>query len=406
MNRKSEITAKVLVLVIAIFLWSYVMSEVDPVITPRIRNVKITFSNTAALERNGYVNMGPEEIKIDVWIKGKKSEIDKKFDSSKISASVDLSGYTEGQVKVPIMVGLLDQTAEVFIDNWEPKEALFTIDKIVTKEVPVTVTTSGQLPDTYVLGNIVSRPQTVLLRGPRTWLNEVSRIIAIVDILGKTETLNMAVPIKAVDDEGEEVRGVEREPGIVDMTVPIYKTARVPIELLTENELPENFSLVDMEISPSEVMIKGDKSVDTIFRVQTVPVDVLDLLDKDSHELKLSLPTGMELLNPDIKINLTYKVEETIEQTMQFTLDQIRTVNIPSGLELDELDNDLVYTVILKGYKSVLEETDIIRDLKPTVDLRGLEAGLHQLEIEFIQSGNITVETVNPNIVEINLLEE
>lgn len=405
MKRKSDLTAKIITLVIAIFLWSYVMDKANPEIVNRYRNVAVTYANTSALDRQGLVIMGPEEVKIDVRVSGQKSEMDK-FIASNIFAQVDLSGYSEGEVKIPISVGLLDQTSGITVVSYEPKEVLFTFDRIITKEVPVTVTTVGELPENYVLGDILARPQSILLRGPRTWVNEVYTAVALVDITNKTEITNLSVPIKAVNDSGEEVRGVEKEPGIIDMTLPIFKTVLVPIQLSTENELPEGITLVDISISPAEIIIKGDSSVDSIVKIETLPVDVNTLLDKSSVEVELNLPGGITLLDPNIKVTISYKIEESVELTQQFTLDQVSFINLEEGLEIQEFDTQLVYTVVIKGYKSIIENLNFIEVLKPTIDLSGLESGSHNLEIDFALIPNLEIETLIPNTAIINLIEE
>ena len=405
MKRKSDITAKILTLVIAIFLWSYVMSDTNPIIEKPVRNVAVTYANTAALDRQGLVIMGPEEVKINVRVSGQKADMDK-FLTSNIFAQVDLSGYSEGQVKVPVTVGILDQTSGISVLSYEPKEVLFTFDSIITKEIPISITTSGELPEGYVMGDILARPQSILLRGPRTWINEVDSAVALVDITGKKEITNLSVPIKAVTDSGEEVRGVEKEPGIIDMTLPVFKTALVPVQLTTVNELPEGLSLTEITISPEVVMIKGDESVDLLERIETMPIDVNGLLDKTSVEVQLNLPGGISMLDPSEKIIVSYKVEETVEITSQFTLEQVRIINIPEGLTLGEIEDELVYTVVLKGYKSLVEDLDFVTAFRPSIDLQDLEAGSHEVELSFLPNPDITVESVVPNTAIINLVEE
>lgn len=405
MKRKSDITPKILTLVIAIFLWSYVMSEENPVIVNRYRNVAVTYANTSALDKQGLVIMGPEEVKIDVRVNGQKAEMDK-FLSSSIFALVDLSGYSEGQVKIPITVGILDQTSGITIVSYEPKEVLFTFDRIITKEVPITVTTSGELPENYVHGDILTRPQSILLRGPRTWVNEVQSAVAILDISSKTEIMNLSVPVKAVDDSGEEVRGVEKEPGIIDITLPVFKTTFVPIQLMTINELPEGMALVDIVISPSEIMIKGDNSVDLIDKIESLPIDVNTLLGKNSAELTLNLPGGVSLLDSGQKISMTYKVEETVESIQQFSFEQVTFINLEEGLKLEDIQRDLVFTVTLKGYKSGFEDFDIVGMLKPTIDLEGLQTGSHEVGITFEKIPNLSIETMLPGTAIIILREE
>lgn len=68
-KEKNDWTLKVFALIIAIVLWSYVMSEVNPVMTEEFRNVKVNILNEASLEREGIVILEPENIdNIDIKV--------------------------------------------------------------------------------------------------------------------------------------------------------------------------------------------------------------------------------------------------------------------------------------------------------------------------------------------------
>src|SRR5690606_24592870 len=133
MSKRNDITAKIFALIIAIILWSYVMDRENPIRPAEIRNVTVAFSNVSALERQNLVIMEPHEVTVNVRVEGATNELNKdRFTARNIVAQVDLSGYGEGQVKVPVTVGLINQGQTVRVLNWEPKEILFTLDKRIS----------------------------------------------------------------------------------------------------------------------------------------------------------------------------------------------------------------------------------------------------------------------------------
>ncbi len=205
-KEKNDWTLKVFALIIAIVLWSYVMSEVNPVMTEEFRNVKVNILNEASLEREGIVILEPENIDnidIKVTISGRRSDIIR-VSAEDIIVQVDLSGYGTGEVKVPIYVQV---PVGVTLKDYAPKEILFKFDKIVGRERPVTVETIGKLPEGYVLGTPTVKPQSVVVEGPSTWLKSLSKVVATVDVSNITdEDINVTVPVKLVDDEGNDVR--------------------------------------------------------------------------------------------------------------------------------------------------------------------------------------------------------
>ena len=165
-------------------------------------------------------------------------------------------------------------------------------------------------------------------------------------------------------------------------------------------------ALVDIVISPSEIMIKGDNSVDLIDKIESLPIDVNTLLDKNSAELTLNLPGGASLLDSGQKVTMTYKVEETVESIQQFSFEQVTFINLEEGLKLEDIQRDLVFTVTLKGYKSGFDNFDIVGMLKPTIDLEGLQAGSHEVVITFEKIPNLSIETMLPGTAIIILMEE
>ncbi len=92
--------------------------------------------------------MEPKNANIRVSVSGRRSEV-LQVSGSDIIAQVDLNGYSEGNVKVPVYVQV---PSDVRIVDYSPKEILFKFDKIIRRDSPVAVETQGNLPKGYVLG--------------------------------------------------------------------------------------------------------------------------------------------------------------------------------------------------------------------------------------------------------------
>jgi YbbR domain-containing protein len=403
-KKKSDITAKITTLIIAIFLWSFVMGKENPERTETFRNVPVNLSNVSALERQDLVIMSPQDVTVNIKVTGKKSELDKfsKVSSSKLTAQVDLRGYGEGQVKIPVSASIIDQSGGITISGIEPKEILFTFDKVVTEKMPVTVRTTGKLPENYVLGDTIRKTESVLISGPRTWINEVKEVVAEVGLANRTSTTTETLAISILDDEGNVVRGITKEPNVVDIIIPIYRTNSLPIELQTVGELPDNYSIRDIQITPSNIAIRGNDNVANLKKIDTKPIDINTLLDKSAMEVELNLPAGVELLNPDERVTIIYNIEETITKEFTFLLGDLNILNLDRKLEIPEDDLNQLVKVTLKGYKSVLEPIKN-EDLEASIDLLDLTTGSHQVDVVIKEIEGVTVENINPQPLTINL---
>ncbi|HHV46505.1 MAG TPA: hypothetical protein GXX53_06370 [Tissierellia bacterium] len=398
-EKKNDLTIKILALIIAIILWSYVMSEVDPV-TKDNMNVDVNFLNVASLERQGLVVLEPENASVRVQISGRRSQIIKVSEKD-IIAQVDLSGYSEGKLKVPVYV---QAPSFVNIEDYNPKEILVTFDKIITKEIPITVETTGEVPTGNVIGTPEARPQYIVVEGPRTWLNSVSKVVATLDVSKSNDDINVPVPIRIVDDEGNDVRGVSSNLNVVDVFIPVYKVKTVPIELRTENELPENYEIVDITIKPSTVSIVGKKDVlQNITQINTVPVDILTLMNSKDVLVDLDLPDGVTLRNLEEPVKVTLNIEEILSKTFEYTLQDVEIKNINPGLKIAEDDMNKAFTVTVQGISSVIEALDP-EDIELMLDLSELGEGIHNVQIA-VEEKDFKVIQVQPETLDIRLVK-
>lgn len=401
-KEKNNITIKIFALLIAVLLWNTVMKTENPEWPKEIRNIPVTYSNAAALERLGLVIMEPKEVTVNVKVNGRKNDM-KDFSAKNIVATVDLSGYREGQFKVPIKVSLINQKSSVVVDSWESKEVLFTFDKVIPKDIPISIEIEGQVPEGYLLGDVSSKSQFISIRGPRTWVNEVNKVVATIDVSDLTSDAIRSRPVQILDDQGNEVIGVDKVPSVIDINISVLKTNSIPIELITENELPENFTITNIEISPRDIAIKG-KNILSIDKINTKPVDINSLLEQTSMEVELDLPEGVELLNPREKVLITYTIEETIVNSYDILLKNVILKNLDSTLSINTLDLERTIQISLKGIKSIIDEITE-EDLIVEIDLLGLEEGTHPVEVKIGNIQGVTVDEIKPEPLEIQLIK-
>lgn len=378
------------------------MSEVNPPFENEFKNVNVEYINEAALERQGLVVMEPQKATIRVTISGRRSEV-LKVSEKDIIAQVDLSGYSEGEQKVPVYVQVPD---DVKIVDYSPKEILFRFDKIIRKSSPVVVETQGKLAQGYVLATPEIKPESIYIQGPRTWVNLVAKAIAYVDVSNKAEDINTTVAVKIVDDEGNDVRGVTMEQSVVDVFIPVYQVKKVPIELQTENQLPDNYEIVEININPSTIEIKGRKEdLAKVNLIKTKPIDINALIDNRNIPVELELPEGVSLLRPDEKVIITLNVDEKISRTFGYTLEDVDIVNLDSNLIIDENDFNKTIMVTVEGMSSKINSLNK-EDIDLTMDLKDLDEGTHRVNVDVSVEEGITVVTLVPEGLNITLIKE
>lgn len=398
---KNNLIPKVFSVILAIILWSYVIGRENPEWPRDYKNVDVQFTNVEILNRQNLVVMNPQEVKVNVSVTGRKSDMGDFTADNNIVARLDLSGYSEGQTRVPILVTLKDSASTVRITSWEPSDVLISIDRIVTENKTVNIRTEGQVNADYTVGELITKPQTVLLRGPRTWVNEVAEVFAVINIGDRTTTSNITAPIQLVNNKGEDVVGLEKVPSVVDVTIPIYRRATLPIEAVLENELPEDYVVTDIEMVPSSLSIRGGSNIADLTSIKTLPIDVNLFLENPSIEVELDLLENVELMNPNQRVIANVTIESLVIQEFEYDFGEIDIRNLDEDLSVEDIDSTI--KVIVKGTESLLNT--ITKDtLNPYIYLSNFTAGEYDVTIYMEAIEGLTIESIEPEQLTINLV--
>lgn len=343
--------------------------------------------------------MEPKEANITVEVKGNKFDFTD-FSSESIIAQVDLAGYTEGKIKVPIDVRLRE-FSNLKIGKIEPSEILFTLEKIITNDLPVTINTDGKLASNYVLGDLSTTSPMIQVKGPRSIVNEVAKIVATVNIDGRMEDDSVNVPVKAIDDEGNDVVGVTIEPKVIDVNIPVFRTVNVPIELQTE--IPENYEITKVSIKPNRITLKGDRSIASITSIQTKPVDIEILMNEENVPVELELPENVSLLNQNEKIYVSLEIREAFTKTFEYTLDEIEFVDLDEELIIDEEVLSNTVEIQVKGSNEVIEALTK-EDLEVYLNLSNYEEGTHLIYVNVNLPEDLAINYITPQLIEVTLI--
>ena len=400
-EKKNNLTLKIFALIMAIVMWSYVMSEENPSITDEIKNIEVTLTNVATLERQNLVVLEPSKPTVNVRVSGKRNDLNK-ITRKDITARVDLSGYQEGNRKVPVYI---DVPEGIKVVDYSPREILFKFDSLVRKEMPITVETVGELAKDHTLLEPVIKPQSIYIEGPKTWVDSVARVVALVDVTDRADDISVTVPIKIVDNEGNDVRGVSKDQNAVDVFIPINQLKTVPISIQTEGQLPDNYEILDISAEPSSIQIRGRKEIIRgIDSIRTKSIDINSLIENNTVSVELELPEGVALLDPNQKVVVRLNVDESKVRKFDYTLNDIKILNLNPDLQISPGDLEKSFTVEIEGN---ISKVDALKkeDLAVELDLQDLDEGSHIVSIT-VRARDIKVKGIRPSTLEIELIAE
>lgn len=379
-KKKKSINLLMLVsLLIATALWLYVMTKEDPRDKQTYSGVVVQVKNQDSLKIREMVLMNPDdEYRVDVRVEGLRSEL-LHFDPSNIIATVDLSGYGEGEMKVPVQVQLINNNQNIKFYDVQPKELKYTFEKIITEEKVINVKTEGELLNGNIMGEISTDIDRIKITGPRSLVNRVVEAVAVADVTGRKEKSTLTLPILLLDNEKKVVTEVSYEPKVVNVSVPVWKKKTVPVELVLFNNLPEGMIKTSVELNPSQVEIMGSESGVNVSKLTTVPKDINDFIVKSNQFVDLSIPENVRLVSPQVKVEAKVMIGTEKEEKMEIPVSRIHWKNLgeeyfatiihPKAIQVERMDEKVLSEVEL--FRIVLE-----------ADLTDLKEGIYEIPLK------------------------
>ncbi|MFA5523881.1 MAG: CdaR family protein [Tissierellales bacterium] len=400
--KRNNITIRIVAIIIAFFMWTYVMNKENPRTTQDIPNIQVVYLNQNYLSDAELEIMEPTESKVTVKLGGRRSDL-KTINPNDIIVQADLYGYQEGMNRVPVEVNVPEN---VTVESVSPQYIQLKLDSIITKEFKIALRTTGKPENGHTQGVGDVRPSTVLIKGPRTWVNSIDDVVATLDLTNVNTDIKTSRPVRVLNDKGEEVRNIQKEPGTVEITVPILGTKNIPVMPRVKGTPLEGYSITDIQINPSSINVKGRKEIiKDIEFFETEPIDVEAINKTMEVPIKIVLPRGIELMDQGLRPLATINVEQIIERNMEFETSKITFINLDIRHVLDKTNLPDKISVTVKGTQSRVDAlTD--RDVTLYCDLSGLEKGDHSVNLKVILHEDLELVLLEPETVQVTIQGE
>lgn len=388
---------------ISILLWSYVRREKDIEISKVFKDVPVRYTDVSELKVNGLTILSPETAKVDIKIRGNISKISS-LTAEDINATCNLKGYSTGDYRIKVDARVSENGVRVIDVN--PKSLNFKIDDIITHERDVNIKASGTLSPSMILGNIATT-QKVSVEGPRTYVDTIDRLTAVVNLDGMSDSQVVTTDVVAYDADGNVVEKVNTIPEKINVDVPLLKTLTVPIKLNVVGEAPKDVVIKNLTLNPNTTTIKGNTQVvSKVKELTTEPININDILNDKVRTVKPILPEGISLLDEESNFAVSYKLGNPGAVTVDVPVGNIEFVNAPVGYRIQTRDN-------LKFIQVDVEPTDgntpveiSPDDIKISCDLENSKFQIQRLRFNIevpkgYKSYSVTPESITVSVLKI-----
>lgn len=401
MNR--DIAPKIVSILSALVLWIYVMGTLNPTEYRNFSNIPVKLINVEELKEQNLAIKGDTDFKVRVKLTGRRNEVSEAAEQFQVRA--DLRGYRAGINNIPLEI-TVPNNVETDIT---PRFIRVELERIINEQKGVKVLMSGTPRDNFVVGELKYSPTTVWVEGAESCVNSVKNVIAHLDVTEKSENIELRLPLKPVNDKNEEVTNVDMGSSHADVSllIDLLKSVSVKPDLQITTEA--GYIVTDVEISPANVVLRGQKElIDGVAEVTTEPIKLEDLNRNKTLNVKLNLPEGVTLhKNTPIAVNL--HLAKLGEATYKIGKDKIIFSNINERLEVNTENVPEDIHVRIVAPRDVLDSVKE-DDIKILVDLNGLGADKYTIklaaQLSFTLEKDVKELHLIPETIDVELVEK
>lgn len=375
---KNKIFKILLSTVIACALWIYVIT-VERTETEQIfYNVPVILDGESVLEERGLKITSDTDLSVTLRLIGNRSDLNK-LRSSDITVLADLTRiYEAGKKELSYTVSFPGdiQNNAIEVVSRDPASITLNVAQWATKQIGVQAVLPGTLPEDYIIDhqNVELEYETVSIAGPKEVVDQIAMAKVVVDMDGKTGSVEERVNITLCDEQGqpvEDVSSITPDPYRILVKVPVLMVKDIRLQIpvvegggLTAEdvEVTMDYDTITVSGNPAVVSNLGD----------TITLGTIDLSKETEsftdREFTVQLPEGVRNTSgvDTVKVSLTLpqvKVAEFRVPMAQFSYE-----DLPAGMAVRFRTQYL--TVWIRGRETILDKVELT-DIKVIVDLSG-----------------------------------
>ena len=380
---------KLLAFIFAFMLWLVVYNIEDPVITRPYTAIVSVKSEDKIKEMNKCYEILDASNIVSFSVSAKRSIIEKLEDSD-FTAVADMNN---------IMLSRDKKTAQIRIDISSSRYSSFikysgksqylsiALENLLSKQFVITPNTDGTVAAGYALGTVsVMNPNVLKVSGPESVVENISSIVATIDVDGMTMDLSDNVIPVLYDKNGKEfpTTNLKLSNSTVQISAQILGTKEIPVKCSPAGAPAGGNRVLEVVCKPSKVQVKGPASALNQISSIEIPANVINVsgITEDLEttiDITEYLPEHVELV--DIKdANVSVVVKMETHESRRYTLDteDLIVKGLSNSNEIRYGETKLELTV--SGRSDDISQLTA-KDIKGTIDVTGLEPGTHFVNV-------------------------
>lgn len=355
----------VLALIMGFATWTIVTVYIDPQGSRTVTKVPINYTSGAS----AYTSQGldivekPDLEGVTVKVEGNGTIIGN-IQNSDIMVYPSYAGVSgPGKVTLRLQARVTNTTdfpgdIECTVESPDTIDVVF--DEVSEKTFPVTVDASAvPISNGYMLNKTTAVPAEITLRGPTSELDQVSSIVAPVQIDGElADTTTVPATLQLRDEVGNVFtpQYISMESDSANVTLTVYQVRELPLKVDFIGT-PNGFDVESLHYSLTQQTLRVAGPARTISTLESLTVTDFDLAREfepgRDYQRLIELPAGIVSLDGVTNVTLDFDTSEM--GSTKLNVSNIRAINVPSNYELQILSS-LVSGVTLYGPADEIEK--------------------------------------------------
>lgn len=380
----NNIGLKIVSIVLAIVFWLVVMNVSDYSMTVKIEDIPVQQLNGEVLEELDQVYDVASGDTVDIIVRGRRSVVSK-LEKDDFVATADLSSMSiTNTVQIfvtPKLSSLEDEISISYVDN---TMKLNLEDKVIT-QFPIKVKTVGDPADGYAVGEIEVKPNIVNVEGPKSAVNKITEIRAIVDVSGFSTSCERETIIELYDAYGEVIHNDKLlvSQNKVKLNISLYPVKNVPVHISTIGTAGTGYDVAQIVYQPKTLQIAGPK--EKLDKIASIEIDDLSVSGlKENFQTMINVN---DYLPEDVFVvgeNKDIAVSVTIEKLESVTYD----INV-KDITLTGRNNKYSYEIVISDEFKVTASG--LEDVMDGFDILAAKPGINCAELSLGTNNNVTL---------------
>ena len=366
---------KILAFFIALFMWLIVVNIDDPVTDKTYTGIPVQVINEEVVtSANRTYQIVDDTQEVSVTVTAQRSVLND-VKAEDIVAIADMKEISLG-TQIPIEVKIEGYKYDSAVSN--PRNLQIQIDDEAKNNFPITPTTLGTVREGYVIGELKANPEKVTIRGPKTVIDSINRVVAEVDVSGLSSDTEVEARLVLYDannnviDQSLLANNLGKEGLTVEVTLHQIKSVKVELDTSMVTAA-DGYKISEISVEPQEVRISGSKSALARVTEISVPASALtavNLTQRTERSIDISqyLPEDVSLVDENAdNVVVTIAVEKPGAKNFEVSTSSITVNNLDSNLELS-YGSVVDLEIQIKGPDATLNTFSIAK--KVSIDLK------------------------------------